>query len=160
MRPALPALALSLLFAGLALAPAVRAEDASVKARLDATSTKFELDEDGDYKVTYSFQKEKRSQLVFVSGGVEEVQGLRIRQIFSPAARIQKDGITDAKAMELLKESNRNKLGSWEVAGDILYFVVKVPDSIDAVQMEAVMNIAASTADDMETKLSGDRDDL
>lgn len=160
MRPSLPALALSALLSGLFAASSAQAEDASVKARLDATSTKFELDEDGDYRVTYSYEKEKRTQLVFVSGSTEDIEGMRIRQVFSPAARIAKDGITDAKAMDLLKDSNRNKLGSWEVAGDILYFVIKVPDSIDAVQLESVMNIAASTADDMETKFSADRDEL
>jgi hypothetical protein len=160
MRPSLPSFALSVLLASSVIAPSALAEDASVKARLDAKGVKFEVDEDGDYKVTYNYEKEKRTQLVFVSGKTEEVGGLKIRQIFSPAGRLSNDGITDAKAMELLKESNRNKLGSWELGGDILYFVIKVPDNLDATQLESVMNIAAGTADDMEITLSGSKDEL
>ena len=137
-----------------------RASDASVKSRLDARGMKYEIDGDGDYKVTYNYAKEGRTQLVFVSGGTEEVGGFRIREVFSPAGRVEKDDIDGAKALELLAESRKNKLGSWEIAGDVLYFVVKLPDSLTAEQLEAAMDIAAETADDMELEISGDRDDL
>lgn len=71
-----------------------------------------------------------------------------------------KDGIDGDKALELMGESRNNKLGSWELAGDVLYFVLKMPDSIDASELESAMDIAAQTADDMELELSGDRDEL
>ena len=80
--------------------------------------------------------------------------------VLSPAARVEKDGIKGAKALELLTESRKNKVGSWEVGGDVLYFVIKLPDSLDAAQLESAMDIAAETADDMEIEFSGDRDDL
>lgn len=142
------------------LAPAAHAEDASVKTRLDARGVKYEVDGDGDFKVTYNYSKEGRSQLVFVSGTTQNVGGFKIREIFSPAARVEKDGIKGAKALELLAESRKNKVGSWEVGGDVLYFVIKLPDSLDAAQLESAMDIAAETADDMEIEFSGDRDDL
>lgn len=150
-----------LVFAALAFValPAL-ASDASVKTRLDARGIKFEIDGDGDYKVTYNYAKDKRTQLVFVSGGTESVGGFNIREVFSPAARIGKDGIDGKKAMELLTESRKNKLGSWEVSGDVLYFVIKLPDSMDAAQLESAMDIAAQTADNMEIEISGDRDEL
>ncbi|MGN6151224.1 MAG: hypothetical protein ACTHOH_04335 [Lysobacteraceae bacterium] len=153
-------LAAALLAGAFALAPVARAEDASVKSRLDARGVKYEVDGDGDFKVTYNYSKEKRTQLVFVSGGTESVAGYNIREIFSPAARVEKDGIRGAKALELLAESRKNKLGSWEIGGDVLYFVIKLPDSINAEQLEKAMDIAAETADDMEIEISGDRDDL
>lgn len=149
----------SLLLASTAL-PTAHASDASVKTRLEARGIKYEIDGDGDYKVTYNYKKEGRTQLVFVSGGTESVSGFQVREVFSPAARVQKDGINGAKALELMAESRKNKLGSWELAGDILYFVIKVPDSMDAAQLESAMDIAAQTADDMELEISGDRDDL
>ncbi len=152
-------LIVSLLFGSL-LAPVAYAEDGAVKTRLEARGVKYEVDDDGDFKVTYNYSKEKRSQLVFVSGGTENVGGFKIREIFSPAARLEKDGINGAKALELLGESRKNKLGGWEASGDVLYFVIKLPDSIDAAQLESAMDIAAETADDMEIKFSGDRDDL
>lgn len=153
------ALFASLLFGSLH-APAVYAEDAAVKTRLESRGVKYEVDGDGDFKVTYNYSKEKRSQLVFVSGSTESVGGFKIREIFSPAGRVAKDGINGAKALELMAESRKNKLGGWELGGDVLYFVIKLPDSIDAAQLESAMDIAAETADDMEIELSGDRDDL
>jgi hypothetical protein len=145
--------------AGLAAAGPVLADD-SVDARLRAAGINFEVDGDGDYKVTYSYSKEGRTQLVFVSGGTQQVAGFTVREVFSPAARLAKDGITGGKALELLAESRKNKLGSWEVAGDVLYFVIKFPDDLDAGELEMMMDIAAETADDMELEISGDRDDL
>jgi hypothetical protein len=131
----------------------------SVKNRLEARGIKYELDGDGDFKVTYSYSKENRSQLVFVSGATHQVGGFTVREIFSPAARIQKDGINGAKALELLMESRSNKFGSWEIGGDVLYFVVKLPDNLSAAELESIMDITAETADDMELEISG-RDDL
>ena len=136
------------------------ASDASVKARLDARGIKHTVDDDGDYKVTYSYEKESRTQLVFVSGGTETVGGFQVREVFSPAARLEKDGVNGAKALELLAESRKNKLGSWETDGDVLLFVIKLPDSASAAELESAMDIAAQTADDMELELSGARDDL
>lgn len=152
-------------FSLLALATAFSAAaqdggDASVKSRLEARGIKYTVDGDGDFKVTYSYDKENRTQLVFVSGKTESVGGFKIREVFSPAARVDKDGINGAKALELLGESRRNKVGSWELQGDVLYFVIKLPDSMDGAQLESAMDIAAQTADDMELDISGDRDDL
>lgn len=133
--------------------------DNSVKAKLDARKIHYEIDGEGDFKITYSYKKENRTQLVFVSGVTQTVAGLTIREIFSPAARIEKDGIDGAKALELLAESRDNKMGSWEIGGDVLYFVIKVPDP-SAEDLEHFMDIVAESADTMELKLSGSRDDL
>ena len=160
MRPVLLASPLLVLLACGLTASVAHAADASVEARLDARGVKYVVDEDGDYKVTYNYESERRSQLVFVSGGTESVGGFKIREVFAPAARIAKDGINGAKALELLAESRKNKLGSWEINGDALYFVIKLPDSLDPTALESAMDIAAETADNMEIQLSGDRDEL
>lgn len=151
---------LLLLLACALAAPAASAADVSVKTRLDARGVKYQVDGDGDYKVTYSYKQEDRTQLVFVSGATESVGGFTVREVFAPAGLVDKDTIDGAKALELLAESRTNKLGSWELAGNTLYFVIKLPDSVDAAQLEAAMDIAAETADNMEIELSGDRDDL
>lgn len=150
------ALALALLLTP----PAVHAEDAAVARRLAQIGMKYTVDKDGDYKVTIDFAKEHRTQMVFVSGATEALGGMTIRKIFSPAAIVATDGITGAKALELLRDSRIKKLGSWEIEGANLYLVVKVPDTLTAAQLEAVMMATASLADDMEIKLSGPRDDL
>src|SRR5690606_35660656 len=76
----------ALLLGGLAAAPAQA--DPSVAARLDARGVRYVVDEDGDYRVTYNYADEGRTQLVFVSGRTESIAGFRIREVFAPAARI------------------------------------------------------------------------
>ena len=144
----------------LAFAPAVASADASVKARLDARSIKYTVDDDGDYKITYNYSSEGRTQLVFVSGSTQSVGAFRVREVFAPAARISADGITASQLAELLETNRQMKLGAWEVAGDVLYFVIKLPESLDASELESAMDIAAETADDMEIRFSGDEDNL
>lgn len=136
------------------------AEDASVERRLDREGLKYEVDADGDYKLTFNYAKEGRSQLVFVSGTTQTVSGLTIREVFSPAGRIEKDGIGGKAALELLSASGQLKLGSWEIRGDVLYFVIKVLDSATSSELSSMLDIVAETADDKEIELSGDRDDL
>lgn len=147
--------------AGLAAAAApAAAEDASVEKRLDRAGLKYEVDNDGDYKLTFNYTKEGRTQLVFVSGSTQTVSGLTVREVFSPAGRVEKDGISGKKALELLENSGTLKMGSWEIRGDVLYFVIKVLDSATATELSSLLDIAAETADDKEIELSGERDDL
>ena len=149
------------ILAGLAAAatPAT-AEDASVEKRLDRAGLKYEVDSDGDYKLTFNYTKEGRTQLVFVSGSTQSVSGLTVREVFSPAGRVEKDGIGGQKALELLENSGTLKMGSWEIRGDVLYFVIMVLDSATATELSSLLDIAAETADDKEIELSGEQDDL
>ena len=140
-------------------APPSTAGDASVQARQDARGIKYEIDGDGDYKVVVSYKAEHRTQLVFVSGATESIQGLLVREVFSPAGKVGADAIA-GKALELLNENRTLKVGAWEVAGDVLYYVIKLPDNIDAAQLEAAIDIAAETADNKEIELSGNEDAL
>lgn len=153
----LPCLLLACLLP-LAALPA-HASDASVKTRLDARGIKYEIDGDGDYKILISYKDEGRTQLVFVSGATESVKGLSVREVFSPAGRVADDGV-GSKALTLLEESRTQKIGAWEVSDDVLYYVIKLPDSVDATQLEAAIEIAAESADNKEIELSGDKDSL
>jgi hypothetical protein len=148
--------------AGLALTSAVpaAANDASVEKRLDAQGTKYEIDEDGDYKIVVSWSKEGRSQIVFVSGKTEEVGGLVIREVFAPAAIVDSHGINGTKAMALLEASGQIKFGSWEIRGGVVYFVAKVIEDISAERLDSIITIVSETADDKEIELTGGKDDL
>ena len=157
MRLTLPALALSV---ALSLAAPVLAADAAVESRLQARGVKYEVDKDGDYKITYSFSEEKRTHLLFVSGSTEEVGGLQVRQIFAPVARVAGNAVTGEMALGLLRENQGYKLGAWEISGDILYFVARIPDSVDATGLEQLMDIVASIADDKEIELTGAKDEF
>lgn len=161
MRPALATLLALLCAPALAqdaAAPAPPAGD-PVAARLAERGIEYDIDQDGDYRVVYSWTHEERSQLVFVSGRAEEVGGKRIRQVFAPAARLSGD-LDAAAANGLLRDSQTRKLGAWEISGDILYYVVKLPEESDAAMLELAMSAAAEIADDKELELTGGQDDL
>lgn len=133
--------------------------DPAVQAKLDARGFHYEVDADGDYKLIYSFEKEQRTQILFVGGRTEELGGMKVREVFSPAARL-KDGITGEVALELLADNRAKKLGAWEINGEILYFVAKLSEDIGAEDLETAMDLVASLADDLEMRFSGDRDEL
>jgi len=151
-------LAAALLLATTALPAA--AADRSVEVRLDARGTSYQIDEDGDYMVVVRFGEENRTQLVYVSGRTESVSGLIVREVFSPAAHLGRDRVDGAKALELLRDSRQRKIGAWEISGDLLYYVIKLPDSADALQLDSAILIAAEVADDAEIEFSGDADTL
>lgn len=137
-----------------------QAADVSVEARLKARDIPYELGTDGDYKITYSYDKEGRSQQVFISGTVETVDAMKIREIYAAAGKVDEDGINGAMALKLLAESQTKKIGSWELDGNILFYVIKLPDSVDAAGLESAIKIAAELADDKEIELSGKKDSL
>lgn len=134
--------------------------DPSVKRRLDERGIRYKLDSDGDFKVTYNYSKEGRTQLVYISGRTETVGGVAIREVFAPAAKVDEDGVGGEKALDLLRRSRKAKLGAWEIGGAYLYYVVKLPDHVSARELEAAMDVAAEIADDLELELSGARDEF
>ena len=140
-----------------AAAPLAHAADASVEKRLDERGLKYQVDDDGDYRIIYDYKEDGRTQLVYVSGSTETTRSFVVREVFAPAADVA-DGITGAKALELLADSRGNKLGSWEMNGNTLVYVIKLPDDVSAAALEAAMDTAATAADNMEIKLSGGKD--
>ncbi|HSD16157.1 MAG TPA: hypothetical protein VLC71_02710 [Thermomonas sp.] len=141
-------------------APGANAGDPALEALLKAADIPFEVDKDGDYKIVYDWSKDKRSQLVYVAGTAEEVDGVKLYEIFSPAKVIDNAGIDPLLAKRLLEQNGRYKFGAWEVAGETLYFGGKVPVGIAASPFETLVSLVAGVADDMELELSPGKDDL
>ncbi|MFM5895626.1 MAG: hypothetical protein ACKOQM_14510 [Novosphingobium sp.] len=136
-----------------------QAEDNSVKRRLDAVGQKYEVDKDGDFKITYTFTEDKRSQIVFVSGAPYDVAGgMQVRNVFAPLAKVDADSIAGARAIELLKNNNDYKIGAYEIEGNIVLLSLKVPDSASPEQLKKAVTLAASVADEKEKAISGTRD--
>lgn len=141
----------------LAVAPLAHA-DASIERRLTERGVHFQKDDDGDYRVVYNYSKEGRTQLVFVSGSTETTDAFTVREVFAPAANVDDDHIDGAAALKLMTDSRHSKLGSWELNGRTLVYVIKLPDSVSAAELEDAMDMAATKADDMEIELSGGKD--
>jgi len=136
-----------------------QAEDNSVKRRLDAVGQKYEVDKDGDFKMTFTFTEDKRSQVVFVTGAPYDVSGgMQVRNIFAAVAKVDEDNIAGARALELLKNNNEYKIGAYEIESGIVLLSIKVPDSATPEQLKKAVNLAASVADEKEKAFSGTRD--
>ena len=145
----------------LALAtPGAIAADPALEALLKAANIPFEVDEDGDYKIVYDWSKEKRSQLVYVSGTAEDLAGVKLYKIFSPAKVLGDAGIDPVLSKRLLGENAGYKFGSWEIAGKTLYFRGNLQAGTPAAQFETLVSAIAGTADDMEQELTPGKDDL
>ena len=166
MRPiptaiALPGLlALGLCLNGSALAQqAKRAPDPAIEAQLKALDYKYEVDDDGDYKLVLDVDG-KRTQLVFVRSKVEEYGGQRIREVWSAGYQMEKDGAFPAVvANRLLEASMDSKMGGWGKQGKAAIFIVRVPANAGKDVLDAAITAALNSADEMEQELTG-KDDL
>lgn len=134
-----------------------QAEDSSLKRRLDGIGQKYEIDKDGDFKITLSFTEDKRSQIVFVKGTPYDVSGVQVRNIFAPVAKVAEDGVA-GKAADLLKANNTLKIGAYEIEGSILMLSLKIPESATGEQLQKAIRLTAGVADNKEIELSGTRD--
>lgn len=137
--------------------PAAPPTEDSFKRKLEQTGLKYEIDKDGDYKILFTVGGTKRTQLVYVSGNTQTIDGLVIREFFAPAAKVSVS-VNGAKALELLAESHRKKVGSWEIHGDGLTYTAKVSDSISAKDARSLLETIVNIADEAEVKLTGKDD--
>ncbi len=157
MRPSL-LLAAAIVLSCVAL-PVV-AKDPAIERALKAADLEYEVDDDGDYKIVVEWDKEKRSQLVYVSGTFEELSDVKVMTVFSPAYVTGPEGIDGARARHLLEENAKSKVGAWEVAGKNLYFTTKFPAGLDAEQFHRMVLTTAEVADNMELELTPGKDEL
>jgi hypothetical protein len=161
MRNSLPTL-----FLGLALAatPSVlsaqQAEfDASVKKALDKADLKYEIDDDGDFKLVIGLG-EGRTQLVFVYSSVLSYDDVTVRTIMSPLKVAEtREELGEDLLYRVLVENGENKIGSWEIieAPDgkrMLQYVVKVPTDLSADDLRSMIGLAAVAADQVEKSIS------
>lgn len=150
---AAPAIATRRAASGVIGAPAPASRD-GFRQKLDRIGWKYDMTENGNYRVTFNVGGTKRTQLFYISGETQSYDCLVIREFFAPAAKIS-DSVNGAKALELMAESHTKKMGSWEIHGDMLMYTAKVSDAIDGEELRSLMNIIVNTADEAELKLTG-----
>jgi hypothetical protein len=150
----------AVLAAAVSLVAAAATPDATVKRMLEAKGTPYDIDEDGDYKVTVNFKDEGRTQLVFVRSVVETYRKHRVREIWSYGYQGDKDQIPSLIANRLLEASNKVILGGWVKQGKSAVFVVKISAEASADELDAAIDAAAAAADEMEKELDDGGDDL
>lgn len=176
MRPALVLLLSAIAFVPAALAkdapaaeaaPAVdHAPDPRVKRLLDKLKYKYEVDEDGDYKLVFDLDddeedsKKGRSQLVYVRSPVFDYGSHEVREVWAPAYKAKGDELPAEVANRLLEASQESKLGGWAKQGRYAVFVIKVATNASAEQLDDAINAAIQSADQMEAELTPGKDEF
>lgn len=134
--------------------------DPSVGRQLDQLGHKYEVDDEGDYKLVFGLgeAEDSRSQLVYVRSPVESYGALRIREIWSPAYLSATDAFPAPVANRLLEATQESKLGAWAKQGRYAVFVVKLPADASAAQLDDAIEAALQSADGMEASLTPGKD--
>ena len=144
-----------------AQATAVEADPAIGKL-LDKLEYKYDVDDEGDYRLTFSLGDEEdgRSQIVFVRSPVESYGSHVVREIWSPGYLSATDEFPAQIANRLLDATQASKLGAWAKQGRYAVFVVKVSADADAKELDDAMEAALRSADEMEAELTPGKDEF
>ena len=127
--------------------------DAAVGRLLDSLEYKYEVDEDGDYRLVFDMEDD-RTQLVFVRSSVENYGSHKIREVWSPGYKSPGPQFPALVANRLLEDSQESKLGSWVKQSDIAMFVVKIDANAKADVLSDAIDAAIKSADAIELELT------
>lgn len=131
--------------------------DKAVGRHLDKLGYKYEVDEDGDYRMVFETEGD-RSQLVYVRSNVEDFGSHNVREIWSPGYQATADSFPQAVANRLLDDSNDSKLGGWVKQDRVAMFVVKIDADAGPESLSDAIDAAVRTADAIELELTGKDD--
>jgi len=144
----------------LAAAPTARAGDSdpAVKAALDSQKVKYEVDDDGDFKIEFDLGG-GRSQIVWIRSKTETYGSLKVREIWSPGYKSESNDFPALIANTLLDKNHEVKLGAWEAQDTMAMFVVKVAADANADQLVDAIEAAVNSADEVEKEITGAKDE-
>ncbi len=95
-----------------------RSFDRRAKQALDAIDKKYEIDEDGDFKIIDAYE-DGRSQIIFVNSATEMFGDMEVREVWAPIM-VTNENLSAQVANDLLRDSDKMKIGGWvlqQVAG-------------------------------------------
>jgi hypothetical protein len=149
---------LSLVFGYLQPADA-GAPDSRVKSALDKAGLKYEMTAEGDFKVLIRFD-DTRTQIVLINSNTEKLKetNMEIREVYSVAYQTS-GNLPVEVANQLMKDSQKRKIGSWESISinsgtSMAVFNAKISAEISGENLERVIRLVGIRADVMEKELT------
>lgn len=133
--------------------------DYRVQRILEEREIIYEIDSDGDFKVTFDLG-EGRSQLAFIMSKTNQYGNLEIREIWSIGYRSATEKFPAAVANLLLEDTLPKKLGGWAKHGDLAVFMVRISANADAESLMNALTVAMQSADEIEERLTGSKDEF
>ncbi len=153
MNKSITGIAVAALLATAAGSAVAGEPDRATGRLLDSLGYKYEVDEDGDYKLVFDLDN-NRTQLVFVRSSVETFGAHHVREIWSPGYKSPSPQFSAAVANRLLEDSHESKMGGWVKQGELAMFVVKIDADASAEQLSDAIDAASRSADGMELELT------
>ncbi|MCR4783408.1 MAG: hypothetical protein K6A35_02690 [bacterium] len=128
-----------------------------MKDLLDSTDLKYDVDKDGDFRITVGFEN-GRSQGVIVDCSPQKVDEDNYYRIYAKAANlshIQPEGFKD-----LLHESCLHTMGDWglDPGGNLLYIVRVAASTLTPEALEELIYLTGFIADEKERALTNGED--
>lgn len=133
--------------------------DAGIGKQLGELDYKYEIDEDNDYKLVMEVEGD-RTQLVYVRSPVHQYGSQTIREVWSPAYRIEGGRFPAPVSDRLLEDSHASVLGAWVKQGEHAIFVVKLAADAGTAALDDAIEAAVTTADAMENELAPGTDEF
>ena len=132
--------------------------DVGVQSLLDEAGLNYEIDGDGDFKLTFEYD-DGRSHVVFVNSRVETWQKNRLREVWAvgwaPAEDVTK--LPADVAANLIRANAKMKLGAWQVTKiggrEVAVFRVVIPADASGQMVKDSLRLVGSVADEMEAEL-------
>ena len=142
-----------------AASAAGREADRNLQKLLDKAKLKYQVDEDGDYKLTVDLGG-GRSQLVYVRSVTHDFGTLKVREVLSIGASSKDAELSADVARRLMRENADTKLGAWSSQGRYAIYVCKIPADADARSLADAIELTATVADRLEHDLTPDKDEF
>ena len=157
---AFAALLVALSLAACAAASAAGREgDRNLQKLLDKAKLKYQVDDDGDYKLTIDLGG-GRSQLVYVRSVTHDFGTLKVREVLSIGASSKEAELSADLNKRLMRENADTKLGAWSAQGRYAIYVCKIAADADARSLADAIELTATVADRLEKDLTPDKDEF
>jgi hypothetical protein len=131
----------------------VRNPDPRVEKALKKLGLKYEVDEDGDFKLVFAVE-DNRTQVVIISSTTETLGKMEIREVWSPIAKFASTPSCDL-SLELLEKHGTFKIGSYQYkklrsGSYLLVFIVHLSAEARAEELGSIVTAVAQVADKTE----------
>lgn len=134
--------------------------DARIRQQLDALGYKYQVDDDGDFVLTFGLDG-GRSQMAYVLSGTQRYGKLQVREVWSPGYRgSDPDAFPGDVANRLLEDSHLSKMGGWVKQDGVAVFVVKLGAEAAQDELDDALDYVVRAADQMEALLTPGKDEF
>ncbi|KWS03065.1 hypothetical protein AZ78_0611 [Lysobacter capsici AZ78] len=140
-------------------ANASKAGDARIRQQLDALGYKYQVDEDGDFVLTFGLDGD-RSQMAYVLSSTQSYGKLQVREVWSPGYRAADQDFPADVANRLLEDSHLSKMGGWVKQDGVAVFVVKLDAGAAQDDLDDAIDYVVRAADQMEALLTPGKDEF